>query len=555
MTAGVSEHRPKPMKGVPLAIKITVSVAVLVALFMAGFGLVLHSSLEQTIRDQIVHEAINAARTAAQADLVTWTKNFATVDEGLTGREIQTRVDSQSIDDFQVYNQDPVRRAQVEWNSARFRRFLGESTRILAVEVFRWEGGVRGQTVGTAYPIVEGATSAEFDTGGDRGPLSMGAGMAEEGLLTVGDSRWHVIRGSYPILGRDDVQEGEVVVHIYAAAITDAAEAFSRRVGYAGVVFILISTVVAFFVARKLTSPMRRLQDDAEAVVAGNLRHHTRPHSRDEIGQLAQTFERMTRWLAESREVEREAEEFRHELEAAADVTASLFPKTLPAVPGWTLGGLHDREASPGGGTYDVLEMPGGKLGLLVAEASSGGAPGALIAAMARSTLRFAAERNADPGSVLRDANARLAPDLSQGLNVAVLLVVLDPATGQVSVANAGHPPLLHYHAGQDGLEPVYTEGVAMGSELEGGFDAALSVADLTVEPDDRLVMFASGISLLPGPDGEVLGEKRLAALVKQAGRLPADELVERVAATLRKYHDEPSLGADVTLVAIGRNA
>lgn len=556
MSPGGHEHKTKPMKGIPLTVKITISVALLVALFMAGFGVLLHGSLEDTIREQIQHEAINAARTAAQADLVSWEWNFDTVDQGLSMEEIQARVDAQSIEDFEAYNEDTERRAQVDWNSRRFRRFLGDDTRILAVEIFRWQDGMRLSALGAAYPEVQdGGRSGEFTASKNRAPTHMGLGESQEGLLDVGDARWHVIRGSYPILGPGGEQTGEVVVHVHAKAIDAAAMAFSERVSYAGVGFLLVSVLLAYIIARALTDPVRRLQVDAQAVVEGDLHHHTRPHSTDEIGQLARTFEHMTRWLAEATEAEEEVEAFRHELAVAADVTASLFPKTLPVLDGWTLGGLHDRESSPGGGTYDVLKMPGGKLGVVVAEASSGGAPGALVAAMARSTLRFAAERNADPGAVLREANARLAPDLSQGLNVAVLLVVLDPATGKVSVANAGHTPLLHYHAGKDALESVHTAGHALGAARRKHFEAELAVAELTVEPGDKLVMFASAISELPGPDDEALNERRLAGLVKQAGKFPADQLVEKVATTLRKYHGGPSLGADVTLVAIGRHA
>ncbi|GEM_PF-3305659 len=551
------EPKTVPIRGVRLEVKLALSVGLLVALFMAGFGLVLHGSLEGTIRQQIQHEAINAARTAAQADLITWTAAFHTVDEGLDLAQMQARADAGTIEEFRAYDTDPVRREQIAWNKARLGRVLGDDTRILAVEIFRWKDGHRGAVVSSVYPGLGRSFGAEFMTSKNWPAVRMGRGEAQEGLLDVGENSWHVIRGSYPVLGPGGVQEGEVAVHIHAAAIAEAAAAFSEKVAWAGGVFILVSLIIAYLMARWLTSPVRRLADDAEVVVAGDFHHHTRPHSTDEIGQLARTFEHMTRWLAqaeeEADEAEHETEGIRNELALAADVTASLFPKTMPDVPGWTLGGLHDREATPGGGTYDVLRMPDGKLGLVLTEASSGGAPGALVAAMARSTLRFAAERSSDPGAVLRDANGRLAPDLSQGLNLAVLLVVIDPATGAVSIANAGHRPLLHLHAAHGTLETVYSEGVPLGAGDPKAFDAALRVAKINVEPEDTLVMYGSEISNLPGTDGGVLGEKRLAALVKQAAQLPADELVQRVGATLRKYHGEESLGADVTLMAICR--
>lgn len=550
MATSAPEHRPLPTKGIPLELKLTASVGLLVALFMAGFGLLLHDELEQTIRAQILHEAVNSARTAAHADLVVWTENYATIDEGLAPDAIQARVDGESRAQYDAYIADEARLAQIAWNEGRLDRMVAGEERLLGVEIFRWQDGARGVAVDTSYALGDGASGATFTT--TLASVEIGRGEATEGRLRVQDDERPVIRGSYPIVARDGAKAGEVVTYINASAIEDAATAFSENVAYAGAGFLAVSVILAYIVARTLTSPVRRLRADTEAVAAGDLSHRTHPHSHDEIGQIARTFEYMTRWLARAEKAERVAEHDRHELEAAAEVTASLFPKTLPQVAGWSLGGLHDREASPGGGTYDALQLPGGRLGLYVAEASAGGAPGALVTAMARASLRYAAEQHDDPGAVLRAAHEHLAPDLGAGITVAAVFVVLDPSTGRVTVANAGHRPPLHHHAARDGIGLVQTDGVALGAE---GFDAALQVGHVTLDEGDSLVLFASEISMLAGTDGEVLGERRLAAMVKEAAGVPADQLVERVGEALRDYHGDDSLGADVTLVAVGRRA
>jgi len=559
MATARDDHRPARVRGVPLTVKLTLGAGLLVALFMAGFRLVLLDTMEDTIRSQIVHEAVSAARTAAQVDLDVWTWSHHTIDEGLDGREIQARVDEQTPEQFAAYANDSERLARVAWNRARLERLLGDETRLLAMEVFRWVDGRRGGTVASIYPTDASDSLPEYLAGSLRAPVNIGRGVAEEGTLTVGERSWYVIRGSYPILGPGDVQTGEVVVHVDGADIAAASQAFDEQVAYAGAGLLAVCMLVAYLLARGLTRPVQRLRADAAAVLAGNLHHHALPHSHDEIGQLAQTFDSLRRWLAEAEALEaaaeHEAEGYRDELAAAADVTASLFPRELPSLPGWSLGGLHDREAAPGGGLYDVLRMPDGKLGIVVAETSAGGAPGALVAAMLRSTVRLVAERESDPGSVLREVDARLAPDLGPGLNVAIMLVVIEPASGKAVLANAGHRPLLHHHAAGDTITAVSSGGPALGSVDAATFDEALQVGSLRVEPGDTLVLFASQISNLAAPDGELLGERRLASLVKQAAGLPADRLVTVVGDTLRKYHGGESLGADVTLVAIGRDA
>jgi serine phosphatase RsbU (regulator of sigma subunit) len=553
MTPGAPEVRQ--MKGVPLAAKMAASLAILVAVFMASFGVVLKRFVEETVTVQILRAATDSARSAAQADMDAWTPNFDTEDQGLSRDEMQAKVDAMSPYDYRLYEGDQTRKAQITWNRQRFARFLGAGTRILAVELFRWGHGERGALVGASYLDEENRAAAEFVPLVGRPAERFGAGAGQEGLLRVGNDTQHVIRGSYPIMDRNGMQEGEIAIHIDAKAIEEAVASFYWKVGYAGMVFILVGAAVSLLLGRRITRPLRLLQDDIRAVAAGDLDHHTRPHSTDEIGQLARTFDHMTRSLAEARDSERAAAASRRELAVAAEVTGSLFPKRLPDLPGWSMGGLHDTSGAPGGGTYAVLKLPGGKVGFLLAEASGGGVPGALVAAMARSSLRVVAEREADPGVVLREVNAHLSPDLREGLYVTALLAVLDPATGKLAVANAGHPPLLHHHVEIDGLETVLSEGIALGFDKGPVFDQTLKVAEIEVEPGDTVVLYAAGVCSLSGADGHVLGENRFAALVKREAGQPADQMVQRIGATMRKFRGRENLGPEVTLLAIGRQA
>ena len=73
------------------------------------------------------------------------------------------------------------------------------------------------------------------------------------------------------------------------------------------------------------------------------------------------------------------------------------------------------------------------------------------------------ARDQADPGAVLREVNALLSGDLRRGMYVTVLLAVLDPAQGTLTLANAGHPPLLLARGGGKSLAAVHSEGIALG--------------------------------------------------------------------------------------------
>jgi len=554
MAPGAPEGRR--MKGVPLAAKMSLIISTIVAVFMLIFGFVLVRSVEDTVRFEVQYAAADAARTAAQADLDAWTPNYGTVDQGLTQSEIQARVDEMTPFTFRAYETDATRKAQVSWNRGRFARFLGSGTRVVAVELFRWTDGQRSSLAGASYTDAGGrAREASFSPAQGASMVTLGEGGVQEGFLSVGSDRWHVIRGSYPVMNQHGVQTGEVAVHLEAAAIQGAISRFAWKVAYAGCAFVLAGAVIAFVLGRRMTRPMRMLQDDIRAVAAGDLEHHTRPHSSDEVGQLARTFDQMTRSLAEAQSSQRAAAVSRRELEVAAEVTGSLFPRSLPDIQGWSFAGLHDSSGTPAGSTYDILNMPGRKRGLLLAEASGTGVPAALVTAMTRSTLRVIAEHESDPGAVLRDVNARISEDLPQGLYVTALLAVIDLDTGEMAIANAGHPPLLHQHAGIDGIETVLSEGIAMGFDDGPVFDQTLKVAQTVLEPGDKAILYSSGISSLSGGEGQVLGEERFAALVRREAGKDVQLMMKRMDATLRKFRGRPELGPEVTMLSIGREA
>jgi chemotaxis family two-component system sensor kinase Cph1 len=166
----------------------------------------------------------------------------------------------------------------------------------------------------------------------------------------------------------------------------------------------------------------------------------------------------------------------------------------------------------------------------------------AAVTAQLRHALRAFLLSSPGPAAALARLNDLAAHLLPEELATAVV-AELEPATGRLTVANAGHPPVLLL--GGDG--PVLVDqgrGPALGM-LPG---AAYGTAELRLRGDDRLVLFSDGLVELRGPD---LGE-RLQQLLDVAVTAPRDAdalldaLLERLA---------PPDADDVTVVAIGPQA
>jgi sigma-B regulation protein RsbU (phosphoserine phosphatase) len=519
--------------------------AVLVAVYMVAFGVMLKPLIERSVKQQIKLAAYESAHIAAQADLDAWSEFFGTEFQGSTNDEIRTAVEGMTAADYaRRYGEGEVRLLRT-WNKGRFGRLIQSDTRILAAEILSPDQRV---LLASSH-----GSASEFEPVTDAPDFGALRGSSMEGVLVLSGQRHHAIRGSYPILGQNGQARGEMVVYIRAGAIALATSELMMYVAMAAGIFILVGIGVTWLVGQRMMRPIKLLQDDMRVVAGGDLEHRTSIHSGDEIGQLARSFDHMTQSMAEAQQLERDSAAGRHQLGVAAEVAASLYPTRLPEIDGYDLAGHHEASGQLAGEYYDVLQLPNGHWCLIVGSASGSGVPAAMVMAMARSFLAAVLRTQTDPGEALRQVNSLLSGDLRRGMYVTMLLAVLDPEQGTLAVANAGHSPLIL--ARGKGLAPVHSEGIALGFDKGPVFDKTLKTVRLAIKPADRVSLYTPGITRVVGADGSALGDKRFAGLIKREAGHPASQFVRRIAATVKKFRGEVALSEDVTLLTLGRLA
>jgi serine phosphatase RsbU (regulator of sigma subunit) len=540
------EHRH--VKDMSIAVKLALIMATLVAVFMAAFGLFLGAFIRGAVMRQVMSAAYEAAYVAAHADVAAWGEYFDTPFQGLSHAELTELVKTMSSEEYEAQLKSPEVMELRTWNRGRLKRMIDADLRILAVEVLDVSNGPKLLAQSYSGDLVFAPVKGDP-------PVSFSRGGVAEGFLTVQGIQRHVIRGVHPIISRDEDQQAEIAVYIAAQALADATRELYTKVTLSAMVFIFVGCAVAWQVGRRMMRPIQQLQEDMRIVADGDLEHRTQVHVRDEIGELARTFDRMTESLAEAQQIERDTAASRHQMGVAGEVATSLFPQKLPAVPGYDLAGHHEASGQLGGEYYDAVAMPGGRLGLLIGSASGTGVPAAMVMAMARSFLTVLSRNGADPGQLLREANALLSVDLRRGMYVTVLMAVLDPKAATLTIANAGHPPLLVCKAGGKGIAPVHSEGIALGFDKGPVFDRTLKVVRVRLGAGDRVVMYTPGATRVTGADGKPLGERRFLALVKREAGHAAALFTKRVAATIKKFRGETTPSEDVTLLTLGRQA
>src|SRR5215207_6555270 len=207
-----------------------------------------------------------------------------------------------------------------------------------------------------------------------------------------------------------------------------------------------------------------------------------------------------------------ERERIEQELVVAQHIQQASLPKVVPELEGWEISPYYQPAREVGGDFYDFFQLPNGRIGIVVGDATGKGGPAALVMASARSMLRAVAQASSSPGEVLRRVNEPLATDIPRNMFVTCFYAILDPKSGSLTYANAGHDlPYLH----RDGeAEELRARGMPLG--LMPGMD--YEEKEISLEAGEGVLFYSDGLVEAHDPEGEMFGFPRLRALVARQG-------------------------------------
>jgi serine phosphatase RsbU (regulator of sigma subunit) len=255
------------------------------------------------------------------------------------------------------------------------------------------------------------------------------------------------------------------------------------------------------------------------------------------VGQLVRQQE------AEARQRER----IDQELKIAQLIQQQFLPKQLPDLPSWHVAAFYRPARTVGGDFYDFIPLPDGRVMFVVGDVTDKGVPAALVMASTHALLRDAAPRLISPGQVLGHVNDLLCADIPAHMFVTCLALVLDPASGEVEFANAGHD--VPYVRTQAGVQELRARGMPLG--LMPGMP--YEEMRFQFEPGDCALLHSDGLAEAHAPDRAMFGFPRVSELV---GKGPSGEdLIDLCLTELAVFtgpdHEQED---DITLVSLQRS-
>src|ERR671922_476872 len=267
----------------------------------------------------------------------------------------------------------------------------------------------------------------------------------------------------------------------------------------------------------------------------------------DKLAAQAAPALRVAQLVREQKAEAATRQRFEQELEVARLIQQNFLPRELPDLPGWQVAAFYRPAREVGGDFYDVIPLPDGRVAFVVGDVTDKGVPAALVMSATRSVLRASAQRLIEPGEVLERVNEHLCPDMPEKMFVTCLYGVLDPETGHLRFANAGHD--LPYVKTADGVVELRARGMPLG--LMPGM--AYEEKEAVLEPGESVLLHSDGVVEAHDPERDMFGFPRLKETVAAAPG--GQHLIDRVLADLEAFTGpDAEQEDDITMVTLQRS-
>lgn len=231
------------------------------------------------------------------------------------------------------------------------------------------------------------------------------------------------------------------------------------------------------------------------------------------------------------------------ELEEARKLQLSMLPKKVPQLPGLQIAVSMNTATEVGGDYYDFFTDKNGVLSIAIGDATGHGMKAGTMVAAIKSL--FSAHSRNDSLPKTLDTWSRIIRQMNFGrLYMAMLLVQIEK--NRVTIANAGMPPILWYHAGQKAVEEIVLRGMPLG----GSSKFRYRERTLVVESDDTLLLMSDGFIELFNEQNDMYDDRAISTYAKIAPRTP-QEIINALNQECQAWRGDRPQHDDITFVVI----
>ncbi len=340
----------------------------------------------------------------------------------------------------------------------------------------------------------------------------------------------------------------------------ESVEAIKGALDYRGVILLsgiltslIVVLIIVWLVSALLSKPLRKLAYGVSQLGLGNLDVSIDVATKDELGLLAGTFNKMTvdlkESIAQNERVLAENERIATELDVATKIQASMLPCIFPAFPereDFDIYASMLPAKEVGGDFYDFFLIDDNTLAVVMADVSGKGVPAALFMVIAKTLIKNNAQLGKSPSEVFETVNRLLCENNEAGMFVTAFMGYLDITSGKFTFVNAGHnPPLISSKGTFDWLK-------AKRSFILAGMDGmSYKQNEVVLKPGDELFLYTDGVTEAMNPENKLFTEARLLEIISAKGGGDLKELLCAVKLGIDEFAAGAEQADDITMLSL----
>jgi sigma-B regulation protein RsbU (phosphoserine phosphatase) len=240
------------------------------------------------------------------------------------------------------------------------------------------------------------------------------------------------------------------------------------------------------------------------------------------------------------------------DLSLASSIQGMLLPRAFPEYENLDIGALYEPAQKVGGDLYDVLALSPSRVGLAIADVSGKGIPASLLMAICQTNLRHYARMYDSPAEVLRALNREMTEEMREDMFITIIYSIIDTEKQTLTLARAGHElPFLIHSTREPRIEPILSEGMALGMVPSEIFDPVIADTSVPFVPGDGLILYTDGLTEATNAEKVEFSSQRLMKAILTLRGRSANELNAGILETLKRFRGTDILDDDVTLTTV----
>jgi sigma-B regulation protein RsbU (phosphoserine phosphatase) len=427
---------------------------------------------------------------------------------------------------------------------------IEESTGIQLVELTPRADGATEAAAATARPIIRSI------------PTRNGGKWVAEPPVFVPVQDWTTEDKDNGVMARIRVAPGDILRRLSTAQGRIYGQSMSDVMAWVlvfiAVLFLVIegaALAMGWALARSITGSVHALFQGTERLRLGDLGHRIPIRSRDQLGELAESFNAMSANIETLLEQAAEKRRLEEELRIAREIQMSLLPRHAAPMAGLAMAALCVPAREVGGDYYDFFVLGPRRLGMLVADVAGKGTYAALYMAELKGLMLSLSQIHESPRHLLIEVNRIIAANLDSRSFITMTYAVFDLERQTLTYARAGHTPLVHRTAAPPpAARLVAPSGMVVGLQLDGlehRFAELLEEVTVPLVDGDVFLLYTDGLSEAMNADGDLFSEERLRVLVEEHGGLGSDGLRERIVRDVEAHVAAADPHDDMTLIVV----